>query len=128
MKRLLLLFAVVFLALGANAQFTTYHSTYEEQEAQNNPVQTVYGYIPTSNGWVRVSIRVKETSSSVLVVGYKEKDTSSYGGAFTTYGNPNPWRSCRAWAESVSVFSDGREIANNFDFKASISGLGTVYF
>ena len=126
MKRFLLLFAVVSLALGANAQYITYHSIYEEQEAQNSPVQTVYGYIPTSNGWVRVSIRVKETSSSVLVVGYKEKDTS--GGAYITYGNPNPWRSCRAWAESVSVFSDGREIANNFDFKASISGLGTVYF
>ena len=128
MKRLLLLFTVVFLALGANAQFAVFHSYDEEQEAQNSPVQTVYGYISTSKGWIRVSIRVKETSSSVLVIGYKKKDTSTYGGAFATYGNPNPWRSCKEWAQSVSVFSDGREIANNFDFKASISGLGTVYF
>lgn len=63
-----------------------------------------------------------------MVVGYKQKDTSIYGGAFSSYGNSNPWRSCQAWAQEVSVYSDGRQIANNFDYKASISGLGTVYF
>ena len=63
-----------------------------------------------------------------MVVGYKEKNLSPYGGAFSTYGDSNPWRSCNAWAEPVSVYSDGREIANNFEYKAHVSGLGIVYF
>ncbi len=128
MKKALLLLAMAVVGITANAQFATYQSINEYQEAQNSPAQTTYGYLPTSNGWVRISIRVKETRNSILVVGYKEKDTSTYGGAFATYGNSTPWRECHAWAETVSVYSDGREIANNFDCKASISGLGTVYF
>ncbi len=64
----------------------------------------------------------------ILVVGYKEKDTSNYGGYFAEYGQANPWRTCNVYAEGVSVYSDSREIVNNFDFKAYVPGLGTVYF
>lgn len=128
MKKVLILIVLCSFGIGASAQFTTYHSSSAYEEAQSAPVQTTYGYLPTSNGWVRISIRVKETREGILVVGYKEKDTSEYGGIFTTYGNPNPWRNCQSWAEEVSVYFDGREVANNFDCKASISGLGTVYF
>lgn len=128
MKKILLLFAMILMGLSTSAQFATYHSIDQYQQAQQSPVQTVYGYIPTSNGWVRISIRIQEANNGILVVGYKEKDTSTYGGAFATYGNPNPWRKCQSWAEAVSVYSDGREIANNFDCKAYISGLGTIYF
>lgn len=128
MKKLVIFIVMCFAGVAANAQFATYHSSTAYEEAQHAPTQTLHGYVPTYNGWVRISIRVKETSQGILVVGYKEKDTSTYGGAFATYGNSSPWRRCQAWAEEVSVYSDGREIANNFDCKASISGVGTVYF
>lgn len=128
MRTILLPIILIICSLSANAQFTVYHSTTEYEQAQQNPIQSVYGYLPTPKGWVRISIRIKESNQSILVVGYKEKDTSTYGGAFTTYGNPNLWRSCQSWAESVNVYIDGQEIANNFDYKVSITGLGTIYF
>lgn len=123
-----LFLTLMVASLSANAQFATYQSTTQYQQAQNAPTQTIYGYLATSKGWVRMSIRVKETDNAILVVGYKEKDTSTYGGAFATYGTSNAWRNCQAWAEPVSVYADGRDVASQFDCKVHISGLGTVYF
>lgn len=119
----------LFVAGGTvNAPFSIYHGSNEYEEARTAPVQTVYGYVPTHNGWVRISLHVKVINNSVMVLRYKEKNTSKYGSYFSTYGNSNSWRKCQFWAQEVSVYSEGREIANNFDYKASISGLGTVYF
>lgn len=116
------------VTLFANAQFATYDNIYEMEAAKEAPTQSVYGYLYTGNGWVRTTLKLKVYNNTVLVVGYKQKDTSQFGGAFATYGNSNPWRSCSSHAEPVSIYSDGRELANSFDYKAYISGFGTVYF
>ena len=128
MKRFFIVLSLGIACLTTYAQFSIYHGSNEYEEARTAPVQTIYGYMPTRNGWVRISLRVKETNRSLMVVGYKQKDTSKYGGYFSTYGSSNSWIRCQSWAQEVSVYSDGRDIANNFDYKASISGLGTVYF
>jgi hypothetical protein len=128
MKKFFIFFVLCLISLTSKAQFATYHSIDQYQTAQSAPIQSVSGYVRTSQGWVRISIRVKEANDGILVVGYKQKDTSTYGGAFATYGSSNQWIKCKTWAESVSVFSDGREIANNFDYKVYISGIGKVYF
>lgn len=128
MKKFLTLSAFVFMALTANAQYVTYQSTYEQEELQEAPIQKIQGYLKTSKGWVRINLKVKELSNSIRVVGYKEKNTSQFAGAFAEYGNPDHWRNCNARAEGLSVFSDGQTAVNNFDYKAYISGLGTVYF
>lgn len=128
MKKLIILCFLGACGLVANAQFVQYHGINEMETIKNAPTETVNGYISTQKGWVRISLKVKESDSSILVVGYKEKDTSAYSGLFATYGNPSPWRQCSAWAEEVSAYFDGQEIANNFDCKVYISGLGTVYF
>ena len=90
---------------------------------QDIPVQQTYGYVRTSGGWQRISIRIKEGNYSVKVVGYKIVEK----GPFTTWGG-NQWRQTNSKAEPVSVYSDGQEIVRNFDYKANISGVGTVYF
>lgn len=128
MKKIVLTCILGLYGIAGYAQFATYHNIYEEEEIQQTPAQTVYGYVPTSKGWVRVTIRIKQVGNSVKVVGYKEKNTSRFAGAYATYGTSNPWRNCNTWADEVSVISDGKEVANNFDYKASITGLGTVYF
>lgn len=128
MKKVLLTGVLCIGALTMAAQFVTYQNVYDLQEAREVPAQTVYGYFRVDNEWVRTAIKVKETSNSIYVVGYKEKETSRFAGAYVTYGNPSPWRSCNEQAQTVSVYSDGKEVAYNFDYKASIAGLGTVYF
>lgn len=65
--------------------------------------------------------------TGVTVVGYKAKNNTGYSQYFRSSGGEDlPF--CREGAQRVTEFSDGREIANNFDYKAYISGLGTVYF
>ncbi|MBD5272172.1 MAG: hypothetical protein HDS42_02715 [Bacteroides sp.] len=114
------------LSFYSQAQFATYQPLDEVNQARANQAQTIYGYVSTSKGWVRVSLRVVETKNSICVVGYKPNTNSS--NSFATYGNPNNWISCQSWAENVSAYRDGQVAANNFDYRASVSGLGTVYF
>lgn len=124
MKKFLKLSAFVFIALTANAQYVTYQSTYDRVETSQAPVQTIYGYIKTNKGWVRLTLKVQETAESIKVVGYRQKNTGSY----VSYGDPNPWCKCNAYAQRVTTLSDGQTVANNFDYKVYISSLGTVYF
>lgn len=132
MKKILLFCSFCVCGLTARAQyyvpsFVTYQSLDEIKKVETAPIQTIYGYIKTSNGWVRLSLKVQATEESVLVVGYKKKDTLP-SSSYAVYGDSGSWRTCRSWANEVSVVADGRVVANNFDYKVSISGLGIVYF
>lgn len=128
MKKVLTLCAFALLTITAKAQFVTYESTYQQEEMRTAPAQKIQGYLKTNRGWVRINLKVKELSNSIRVVGYKEKNTSPYAGAYVEYGNPDHWRTCNTQAEGLSVYSDGQTAVNNFDYKAYIPGLGTVYF
>ena len=129
MKKVLLFFALILCGNIANAYqppYAVYHSIEEERAAENTPAQMIYAYVNTSDGWVRMTIRVRQTNRSILVVAYKEKDTSAYSGLFA--GSGETWRNCSVWAERVNA-ADGQVILNNFDYKAYISGLGRyIYF
>lgn len=123
MKRLitkLLLSGCIFFPLLSQAQFNTWTPI---ENYQDTPTKQTYGYISTSDGWVRVNIQVKYGKYSATIVAYKEKNT----GRFNTWGGDS-WRNCNARAQEVSEYSDGKYAANNFDYKAYIYGLGTVYF
>lgn len=116
--------------LGLDAQYSDYNPIFrggrKSSKSRNAPVQQTYGYVPTSNGWVRVNIRIQATQYGVIVVGYKDKDNIGYNQYYSSYGDG--WNQCHASTESVSVFEDGQTAANYFDYKAYVSGLGTVYF
>ena len=108
----------------ALAQFATYQPLEEIRSLQASPAQTVAGYIPTSHGWVKVGLQVKSGEYSIQVVAYKPNANSQYQFA----GQTNNWIRCNSAASSVSAYRDGQFAADNFDFKAHIQGLGTVYF
>lgn len=125
-KFLFLLLLSVVGTIPLYSQFATYQSLEEANQMRSTPSQTVYGYIPSSNGWVRVSLRIVTSRNSICVVGYLPNTNSS--NSFATYGNPNNWISCQSFAEGVSAYRDGQVAANNFNYKARVSGLGVVYF
>lgn len=132
MKKLLLFLFISFIGISTatlNAQFRTFTPFIPEgsSPSKSAPVEQVYGYVPTSSGWVRVHLKVQMSQYGVTVVGYKDKNNTGYNQYFRSSGGED-WKFCRTGAQRVSEFSDGREIANNFDFKAYITGLGTVYF
>ena len=131
MKKIFLLFTMGILGVTASAQFVDYISIDAYEQAAAAPAQVYYGYIPTSKGWVRISIQVKQSGGTCLVVAYKKKDLSKYAGMFSTYqsldGGKDSWVRCQAAAREVNVYQDGQQIANNFDYAASLP-IGTVYF
>lgn len=129
-KILLIFFCLGLSFLETYAQFSDFNPIIGggrgSSQSKKIPIQQTYGYVPTSRGWVRVNIRIQATQYGTIVVGYKEKENIGYNQYYSTYGDG--WNQCHASAESVSVFEDGQTAANNFDNKAYISGLGTVYF
>ena len=133
MKKLKVIFVSSMLMigfLGLDAQYSDYEPIFrsgrKSSKSRNVPVQQTYGYVPTRDGWVRVNIRIQATQYGVVVVGYKEKDNIGFNQYYSSYGDG--WNQCNASAEEVSAFEDGQIAANNFDYKAYVSGLGTVYF
>lgn len=130
MKKFRILLFLFCLGIGfteVNAQFSDFNpvSPRTSSNYRRAPIQQTYGYVRTSNGWVRVNIRIQATPYGVNIVGYKNKDIGM-DQYFSSYGDG--WNKCNASAEEVSAFEDGRTAANNFDYKAYVSGLGTVYF
>ncbi|MBD5358193.1 MAG: hypothetical protein HDR88_14575 [Bacteroides sp.] len=124
LQKFLICSIFIFGGFNAYAQYATYRNIYELEAAEKAPTQDVECFLKTKKGWARITIKVKESGSTILVVGYKTKNKPSYA----TYGDPNPWRSCKVYATDVNLYEDGREAAEYFDYKASISGLGTIYF
>ena len=129
-KIFLIFFCLGLSFIGADAQYSDFNPITgggsRSSQSRKVPVQQTYGYVPTRNGWVRVSIRIQATQYGVVVVGYKDKDNVGYNQYYSSYGDG--WNQCSASVESVSAFEDGQTAANNFDYKAYVSGLGTVYF
>ena len=123
----LVLFILSLIPVKAKAQFSVYTPLETPEEISNAQIIQTYGYVPTSSGWVRVNIKVRTGRYSVTIVGYNEKNNTGYSQYFSTYGG-NSWHSCNTRAEDVTEFSDGTVAANNFDYKAYVSGLGYVYF
>lgn len=113
--------------LGLKAQYNVFTPYEDPRSAQSAPIQQTYGYIKSSSGWVRVNIQVRVSEYSVTVVAYKQKNNSGYDQYYNTYGGNN-WIKCNASAQEVTSFEDGRVAANNFDYKAYVTGLGTIYF
>lgn len=128
MKKITLTIMLAITGLAVNAQNyhinpIIYEPTFSSSRSveEDTPTQTIYGYKKTSSGWVRISLKVKELHNYIVVVGYKDKNTSSY-----IIYNENQWHRCHNHAQSVSSF-DSQEIINNFDYKVKLP-CGYVYF
>ena len=83
---------------------------------QNNiDYEIIYAYIVRSNKFQKIKIKVYQKGSNIYVNSYYDKETNMWYNAFNTNA-------------SQTTKYDGEVIYNNFDYKASVSGLGYVYF
>lgn len=127
---------MMFVAMGAKAQFVKYTPVYTNPPARQNSVPSfemelpqvpepaenyadVGAYYIKNNQFVRIKVRVKEIVvsglSTLTVVGY-------YGGPLNnlirTYGQ----------VTKVVKLYDGEIVANNFEWKSSVASFGKIYF
>lgn len=126
------IFFVLFLAVIAilnfnmKGQYAPWEPIRPYGQPEEAQYEQIYGYVNTSHGWERVMLKLKITRYSTRVVAYLEKNNSGYAQFFSSNGPT--WRSCNASVEPVRAYYDGQEAANNFTYKASVSGLGKVFF
>lgn len=87
-----------------------------EPPKQDYEIYTTYGYYKTNNGFQRIRIKIKETKYGIYLIGYYDK----------TFG----WQSGNNLsASTVSKYTDGDVIAQNFDYKVYSMTLCTdIYF
>ncbi len=95
---------------------------YEPSNNNSNQTEvstTVDAYFISNGNFVRIKIAVSENQFGLYVTKYL------YSNGYTV-----EWRNCsRSQVHTVSKFSDGRVIAENFYYKAYIYELGKwVYF
>lgn len=126
MKKFFLALIMVCTTIGVQAQFAIFDRLEDDRQVQTSPTQTVYGYVPTSSGWVRVTLQVTAVNGALYVVAFRPNQSQSNN--FAIYGNDSGWNKCKERAQGVSAYSDGQTVANNFEYKATVIGLGTVYF
>lgn len=92
------------------------YGTVPPPRVQNNTsYETIYAYIVRNNKFQKIKIKVYQKGSTIYVNSYYDKETNMWYNAFNTNA-------------SQTTRYDGDVIYNNFDYKASVSGLGYVYF
>lgn len=139
MKKLVFVFMMVLISIGASAQFVGFEPSgvvpqnvytpdygygvpyvgfetvgqIRQRQAQPKMEQfTTTGYYKDYNGWHSMPIRVGVSGNDVIVVSIKPDRN---------------WLNCGNRASRVGGF-DSEEIRDNFNFKASYYLVGTIYF
>lgn len=132
MKKITIVCVSCLLSVAAYSQvsFVTYeavpineqsNNSYKQQQAQPLHYQIAAGYYYDSFTEDFKRIKIKINTSSVYgqpQVFLKEIYNLQY----------NMWSDCNNQASKVNIQFDGEDIANNFEWKAQIPNIGTIYF
>ena len=117
---------MLFTSVFAFSQvpFVRYQSAEEvvKNRQEDQPVfQQTAGYYfdRSSQGFKRIKIKVNATSSFGLTSVYLRACYNS---------DTDQWFGLNTRAVKVSPYSDGKTLANNFEWKADAPYVGTIYF
>lgn len=99
----------------------TNSNSYNQQRQSQRDYQTTAGYYYDnySQKFKRIKIRVNTVSY------YGQPQVYIKGVYNSLY---NMWTDCNNQASKVSIQLDGESIADNFEWKAQILNIGTIYF
>lgn len=133
MKKIVTISIGCLLSITAYSQvpFVTYETvpktgqtnpnSYNQKRSPQGDYQTAAGYYYDnySQKFKRIKIRVNSVS-------YYGQPQVYIKGIY----NPqyNMWSDCNSQASKVSIQFDGESIVNNFEWKAQILNIGTIYF
>ena len=132
MKKITTVFIGCLLSVAAYSQvpFVTYeavpingqsNNSYKEQPTQQQHYQTAAGYYYDSFAKDFKRIKIKINTSNV----FGQPQVFLKGVYNAQY---NMWSDYNNQASKVNFQFDGEDIANNFEWKAQIPNIGTIYF
>lgn len=126
-KKLFIVLMMLSMTMASHAQFIQYQPVIPERQRAQAQQEQMYAYIYTSNGWqrIRIKVAIPEYGNAYVSAYIPPKNNSNFV-PYTPAGS-SPWRSSSAPVYDVSR-SDGDYIYRNFDYKAQINGVGTIYF
>lgn len=131
MKRFLITLAGALFSFIVYSQvpFVTYEtvpnngkqSTYRQQQQSQPQYQTTAGYYYDNftKDFKRIKIKINSIST------YGQPQVYLKGIYNVQY---NMWSDCNSQASKVNMQFDGETIANNFEWKAQVLNIGTIYF
>lgn len=94
-------------------------NTYKQQSERDYQTTAGYYYDNYSQNFKRIKIRINSISY------YGQPQVYIKGIYNSQY---NMWSDCNNQASKVNIQFDGESIADNFEWKAQVLNIGTIYF